>query len=130
MTPESPGGGHRDATVAEIAEKCGVELERVEPARVPVEQYREQGRVACRECGQVADPPFIVVARFEDEAPRCHECFARWLPIDEPEAEVMALAAAGWGVPELQQEFSPLGRHASDAPELLRRGARQLDGRL
>lgn len=117
---DAPGSAARQATVSEIADHCGIEPSGTEIDLVPVRQYRERGRVDCADCGEQPDPPWLVVAAFDDEKARCHECYALDLPLPDDESEVYALYQAGWRVKELQQQFSPLGRRKSDAPELLR----------
>lgn len=106
----------------QVAEFCGIKIDRAAIERLPMRQYRDHEEVHCQKCGQIADPPWRVVANL-DGVVQCHECFGRDAPYADLEGQVLALLKAGWTSTQMKQfsPGSPLGSDASNAPELVRR---------
>jgi hypothetical protein len=116
------------ASRGDIAAWCGIRnLERIEDWRVPADQYRHAGNVACSRSGQQPDPPWVVVARYElpngDRAVMAHEVAAEEFQaaygLTDGEAEALALHRAGWTARDLVDDWEVKEVHTADAPELL-----------
>lgn len=113
-----------DASPEDVANACGIELQRAPVDLVPLQQYREQGEVRCLDCGKVADPPDRVVATWDGrDTTLCHECWAETLErrtdVLEDEAKVAVLHQAGWAIERIDAQLW-VGHH-QDAGELLKR---------
>jgi hypothetical protein len=116
------------ATVEDIAEWCGIRnVERIPEWRVPVDQYRHAGSVACSRTGRQPDPPWVVVARYElldgtravMTADRYAEELQAAYGLEQGEAVVLARHRAGWTARDLRQDWPADGHDHTKAEQLL-----------